>query len=197
MLADLTSGEVRELAEAVLAADVKFDDAVRLLGVQQPDQGEVRAATYGGVIVGGRWGSVGEPHGAADIAAAMGFLAELMDVAHVQASRGVASTQPAFGLVSLARKACVARGGAVPLDAGVELLRRDVFGRLSVKAERRRTRLREPPLLYRDPSHRRSCERRAGAETGEGRRGGQVGGLGLARWGSDRWEGALRTTERT
>eukprot|EP00965_Chrysotila_dentata_P084273 2782827-Pleurochrysis_carterae.AAC.1 len=48
MPADLAAGEVRKLAEAVLAADIKVDQAVRLLGVQQPDAGEVRAATYGG-----------------------------------------------------------------------------------------------------------------------------------------------------
>eukprot|EP00965_Chrysotila_dentata_P108184 3573313-Pleurochrysis_carterae.AAC.1 len=63
-----------------------------------------------------------EPHGAADIAAAMGFLAELMKVAHVQAGGGVAANQPQFGLVGLARTACVAGGGVVPLEAGVGLL---------------------------------------------------------------------------
>eukprot|EP00965_Chrysotila_dentata_P055821 1851339-Pleurochrysis_carterae.AAC.1 len=43
----------------------------------------------------------------------MDFLAELMDVAHVQAGGGIAAAQPAFGLVRLARTACVAGGGAV------------------------------------------------------------------------------------
>eukprot|EP00965_Chrysotila_dentata_P172622 5696446-Pleurochrysis_carterae.AAC.1 len=54
-----------------------------------------------------------EPHGAADIAAAMGFLAELMDVAHVQAGGGVAATQPTFGLVGLTRTATLRGGGRV------------------------------------------------------------------------------------
>eukprot|EP00965_Chrysotila_dentata_P042807 1421000-Pleurochrysis_carterae.AAC.1 len=59
----------------------------------------------------------------------MDFLAELMDVAHVKAGGGVAAAQPTFGLVRLARTACVAGGGTVPLEAGVGLLG-DVFARL-------------------------------------------------------------------
>eukprot|EP00965_Chrysotila_dentata_P107844 3562299-Pleurochrysis_carterae.AAC.2 len=48
MLAELQGHTVRELAEAVVTLDTKLESAVQLLGVQQPDEGEVRVATCDG-----------------------------------------------------------------------------------------------------------------------------------------------------
>eukprot|EP00965_Chrysotila_dentata_P167992 5547263-Pleurochrysis_carterae.AAC.1 len=106
MLADLAHGEVHELVEAVLTADIDLEQAVKLLGVTQPYEGEVRAATFDGVIAGGRWGSVRNPHGASDISGAMGHLGGLLELllAHVRAGGGKAGELPAFGLALLARK---------------------------------------------------------------------------------------------
>eukprot|EP00965_Chrysotila_dentata_P139281 4604979-Pleurochrysis_carterae.AAC.7 len=47
----------------------------------------------------------------------MGFLGELLKLAHVRAGRGKASELPAFGLTLLTRKACVA-GGRRPAATG-------------------------------------------------------------------------------
>eukprot|EP00965_Chrysotila_dentata_P000050 1643-Pleurochrysis_carterae.AAC.1 len=50
-----------------------------------------------------------------------------------------------FGMVDLARRACVAEGGGIPLERGRKLIG-EGFRRLRRMAALKRTRLGEPPL---------------------------------------------------
>eukprot|EP00965_Chrysotila_dentata_P098847 3268740-Pleurochrysis_carterae.AAC.1 len=109
----VVAGEIDKLVEGVLAADLELGLVTKLLGSQAPDPEQSRAGTYSGEIELGRGDGPDSPRGHPRWPGAPGGAPGM---AHVLGGGAHRAASADFGMVDLARRACVAEGGGLPLE---------------------------------------------------------------------------------